>query len=254
MAAKVDNGGMTDPPSARLRLAAELAIGLARRLWMSLHHDATDAGFCWHMFQSTFVDGCYVLWELGVALAGVDRSDDQGMTRQQCMALAKEHPGDERFDLDRQSLFKFLPASEARANVLACDDLPDVLFERLLEAYIENACDYGPDEASLLYLGPEWFKPAAEFEHEIAALVACEYAERCEGMVRWTGKIARMRAGGSSSDPTSRIALSRDGRERVNELLQDGNPIAAIAVVREETGAGLAEAKAFVDGLVRTIH
>jgi hypothetical protein len=56
-----------DQQSARLRLAAELAVGLARRLWMTLHYDATDAGFCWHMFQSTFVDGCYVLWELGVA-------------------------------------------------------------------------------------------------------------------------------------------------------------------------------------------
>src|SRR5215831_2843618 len=100
---------MIDQPSARLRLAAELAVGLARRLWMTLHYYATDTGFCWHMSQSTFVDGCYVLWELGVALAGTDRNDDQGMTqgmtRQQCVVDAKEHPGDERFDLDRQSLF-----------------------------------------------------------------------------------------------------------------------------------------------------
>src|SRR5215470_12839328 len=103
---------MIDQPSARVRLAAELAVGLARRLWMTLHYYATDAGFCWHMFQSTFVEGCYVLWELGVALAGADQSDDQGMTRQQCVAYAKQHPGDERFDLDRQSLFKFFPAPE----------------------------------------------------------------------------------------------------------------------------------------------
>src|SRR5215475_12287771 len=126
---------MSDQPAARTRLAAELAVGLARRLWMTLYYDATDAGFCWHMFQSTFVEGCYVLWELGVALAGTDRNDDQGMTRQQCAAYAKEYPADERFDLDQQSLFKFLPSTETRARVLACGELSDALFERLVEAY-----------------------------------------------------------------------------------------------------------------------
>lgn len=221
---------------------------------MSLHYDATDAGFCWHMFQSTFVEGCYVLWELGVALAGTDRSDDQGMTRQQCVAYAKEHPGDKRFDLDQQSLFKFLPSPETRARVLAYGELPDALFERLVEAYVENACDYGPDETQLLYSGPELFKPTVEFEREIAALVECGYAERCGGMVRWTDKIARMRAEGLLDDPRLQITLSHDALERVNELLQDGNPIAAIAVVREETGAGLAEARTYVDGLRRKIH
>jgi hypothetical protein len=247
--------GMTDQPSARLRLAAELAVGLARRLWMTLNHDATDAGFCWPMFQSTFVDGCYVLWELGVALAGTDRSDNQGMTRQQCIVYAKEHPGDERFDLDQQSLFKFLPASETRAGVLACDELPDALFERLLAAYVDNACNYGPDEETVLYSGPEPFKPTVEFEREIDALVACGYAARCEGMVKWTDKIAPlMWAEGCWLDPTPPIALSHDVLERVNKLLQDGNPIAAIAVVREETGVSLLEAKAYVDGRGRKIH
>ena len=42
--------------------------------------------------------------------------------------------------------------------------------------------------------------------------------------------------------------------ERVNELLQDDNYIAAIAAVREETGAGLLEARTYVDGLGRNIH
>src|ERR1700704_5184494 len=170
---------MIDQPSARLRLAAELAVGLARRLWMSLKYDATDAGFCWHMFQSTFVDGCYVLWELGVALAGTDRSDDQGMTWQQCVVSAKQHPGDERFDLDQQSLFKFFPAPDTRAGVLAYGELPDALFERLLAAYVDNACHYGSDEETLLYSGPEPFKPTVEFEREIDAFVECGYAQRC---------------------------------------------------------------------------
>src|SRR5215475_10052664 len=241
---------MIDQPSARLRLAAELAVGLARRLWMTLHHDATDAGFCWHMFQSTFVDGCYVLWELGVALAGTDRSDDQGMTRQQCVVHAKQHPGDKRFDLDQQSLFKFFPAPETRAGVLAYGELPDALFGRLFEAYFDNACNYGPDETRLLHSGPGLFKPTVEFEREIDALIECGYAERCGGMVKWTDKTAPgTRTEDSWVDPTPPITLPHDALERVNELLQDDNYIAAIAVVREEAGASLLEARTYVDGL-----
>ena len=222
---------------------------------MTLHHDATDMGFCWHMLQSTFVDGCYVLWELGVALARIDGSDDQGMTRQQCAVYPKQHPGDKRFDLDQQGLFKFFPAPETRAGVLAYGELPDALFERLLAAYFDNACHYGPDEETLLYSGPEPFKPTAEFEREIDALVECGYAERCGGMVKWTDKTAPgMRAEDCWVDPTPPITLPHDVLERVNELLQDDNYIAAIAVVREETGAGLLEAKTYVDGLRRKIH
>jgi hypothetical protein len=141
---------MTDQPSARLRLAAELAVGLARRLSMTLHYDATDAGFCWHMFQSTFVEGCYVLWELGVALAGTGRGDDQGMTRQQCIVYAKQHPGDKRFDLDQQSLFKFFPASETRAGVLAYGELPDALFQRLLRHISKTRASMAPMERNFV--------------------------------------------------------------------------------------------------------
>jgi hypothetical protein len=249
-----ETGGMIDQPSARLRLAAELAVGLARRLWMTLHHDATDAGFCWHMFQSTFVEGCYALWELGVALAGTDRSDDQGMTWQQCVVYAKQYPGDERFDLNQQSLFKFFPAPETRAGVLAYCELPDALFERLLATYIDNACEYGPDGTQLCsHQG--LFKSTVEFEREIAALVECGYAERCGGMVKWTDKIAPvMRSEHCWVDPRPQITLPHDVLERVNELLHDGNPIAAIAVVREETGASLLECRTYVDDLRRKLH
>jgi hypothetical protein len=249
-----ETGGMIDQPSARLRMAAELAVGLARRLWMALHYDATDAGFCGHMFQSAFVDGCYVLWELGVALAGSDRSDDQGMTWQQCMVYAKQHPGDERFDLDRQSLFKFFPAPETRAGVLAYGELSDPLFERLLATYIGNACQYGPDGTQLCsHQG--LFKPTVEFEREIAALVECGYAECCGSMVKWTDKIApTMRAEHYRVDPRPQITLPHDVLDRVNELLQDGNPVAAIAVVREETGASLLECMTHVNDLRRKNH
>jgi hypothetical protein len=241
---------MIDQPSARLRLAAELAVGLARRLWMTLHCDATDAGFCWHLAQTPFEDGCYVLWELGVALTLVaTESGDQGMTRQQYVD-AKGHPGEETF-----AMYKFFPAPGTRAGVLAYGELPDALFERLLEAYVDTACQHGPDEETLLYSGPEPFKPTVEFEREIDALVECGYAERCGAMVKWTDKIAPlMWAEGCWVDPTPLITLPHDVLERVNELLQDGNPIAAIAAVREETGASLLEARTYVDGLGRKIH
>src|SRR5258708_38300227 len=42
--------------------------------------------------------------------------------------------------------------------------------------------------------------------------------------------------------------LPHDVQERVNILARDRNPIAAIALVRAETGAGLVECKAYVDG------
>jgi hypothetical protein len=246
-----ENGGMIDQPSARTRLAAELAVGLA------LGPEATDAGFCWTNFQSTFVEGCYVLWELGVALVGTvfgeygPVSGDQGMTWQQYAVYAKQHPDEEMFG---QQWFKVFPAPETRAGVLAYGELPDALFERLLAAYVSNACEWGPDGTQLCsHQG--LFKPTVEFEREIGALVACGYAERCGGMVKWTDKIAPvMRAEHCWDDPGPQITLPHDVLERVNELLQDGNPISAIALVRAETGAGLFECRTYVDGLRRKIH
>jgi len=239
---------MSEPsrPSARLRLAAELAAGLARRLWMSLSLEATDAGFCWTCLQSTFVDGCYVLWELGVALAGADESDDQGRTWQQYVVDAKQHPREAEF---AEQWFKFFPAPETRAGVLAYGELPDALFMRLLAAYVGNACEFGPDGTQLCSdQGP--FKPTAEFEREIGALVECGYAERCGDMVKWTDKIAPvMRAEHCWVDPRPQITLPHDVLERVNRLLQDDYFIAAVAVVREETGADLVECKTYVDDL-----
>lgn len=310
---------MIDQPSAQLRLAAELAVGLARRLWMTLHHDATDAGFCWHQAQTPFEDGCYVLWELGVALTLVaTESGYQGMTRQQYID-AKKHPGEETF-----AEYKFFPALETRAGVIAYGELPDALFGRLLEAYIDTACTQGPD-GTLLCSDREPFKPALEFEREIGVLVECGYVENCGDMVKWTDKMApvmqvlnfwdapavvipdearahvedlirseqrlaaaiairhiakvgitqaqahvdeleralqrtneiapAMRAEHGWDDSRPQIkTLPHDVQERVNILVQDRNPIAAIALVRAETGAGLVECKAYVDDLARKSH
>jgi hypothetical protein len=243
---------MIDQPSARTRLAAELAVGLARRLWMTLHYDATDAGFCWHMFQSPFVEGCYVLWELGVALAGTGESDDPGMTRQQCVAYAKQHPGDKRFDLDQQCLFKFLPAPETRACVLGYGELPDALFERLLAAYIENACMYGPD-GTQLYSDQGLFKPTIEFEGEIGALVACGYAERCGDMVRWTDKIAPvMQVVGFWDAPS--VVIPDDAQAQVEDLIRSGQRLAAAIAIRHTAKVGIAQAQAYADELERTLQ
>ncbi|UVO27588.1 hypothetical protein [Bradyrhizobium arachidis] len=127
-----------DQPSEHLRLAAELAVGLARRLSMTLEPD-DPPDYYWHYAQTPFEDGCDVLWELGVALALVTTATGyQGMTRQQYVD-AKRRPGEETF-----AVYKFFPAPETRARVLACGEISDVLFKRLLEAYVDTACEYGP--------------------------------------------------------------------------------------------------------------
>jgi hypothetical protein len=234
-----------DQPSAHLWLASELAVGLARRLSMTLEPgDPPD--YYWHYAQTPFEDGCDVLWELGVALALVTTgSGYQGMTRQQYVD-AKRRPGEETL-----AVFKFFPASKTRAQVLACGEISDVLFKRLLEAYVETASEYGPAETQL-FSGSEPFDPAAEFEDEIAALVACGYAERCGDMVKWTPKIApAIGPKPRQADPSPEITLPRDVLERVASLLQDRNPIAAIALVRSETGADLHLCRTYVDDIVR---
>lgn len=170
-------------PSARLRLAAELAVGLSRRLAMTLEPSDTP-GYYWHYAQTPFEDGCYVLWELGAAMTLVaTRSGSQGMTRRQYVDT-KHNPGGDAF-----AVYSFFEAPETRASVVAYGELPDALFLRLLEAYFKIACEYGP-EGTQLYSGCEPFEPAVEFEQEIAALIACGYAEDCGKMIRWTDKIA----------------------------------------------------------------
>jgi hypothetical protein len=237
-----------DQPSARLRLAAELAVGLARRLWMALGAEASDAGFCWHYAQNPFEDACHVLWQLGVALSGIE-GGDQGITWQQSVEHSRQYPGEKDI---AGAVFKFFPAAETRAGVLAHGELPDALFARLLAAYIGNACEQGPD-GTQLGSGQEPFEPMAEFEREIAALVACGYAERRGDMVKWTEKIAPvMRQESCWDEPTPQVVTLPYGvLERVNDLLEERNPIGAMALVRQKTGLSFFECKAYVDGLVQ---
>jgi hypothetical protein len=211
--------------------------------------EPSDDGFYWHYAQSTFEEACDVLWELGVASALVaTESGHQGMTRQQYVD-AKRHPGEETF-----AVYKFFPAAETRAGVLAGGELPDALFARLLASYVETACEYGPN-GTQLDSGEGPFKPTAEFEREIDAYVACGYAERHGDMVKWTDKIAPVMYGEHCGDePAPQITLPHDVLERVNMLVHGHNPIAAIALVREHTGAGLAECRAYVDDLVQKSH
>src|SRR5438477_5481448 len=122
---------MTDQTSARTRLAAELAVGLARRFSMTLEPGETP-GYYWHFAQTPFEDGCYVLWRLGVALAesAVSR---QGVTWKQIAVAVEQHTGEE----ENYATYKFFPAAETRAGVLAYGELPAGLFERLLDCYVE---------------------------------------------------------------------------------------------------------------------
>jgi hypothetical protein len=218
------NDGMIDQPSARTRLAAELAVGLARRLWMTLHYDATEAGFCWHHAQTPFEDAFAVLWELGVALA-ITESDDQGMTRQQYAAYATQHPGEEY-----PCEFKFFPASETRAGVLAYGELPDSLFGRLLEAYVDTACDHGPDGTQLCS-DREPFMPAVEFEREISALVACGYAERCGDTVKWTDKIVSVMQVANFWEAPA-VVIPDEAQAQVEDLIRSGQRLAAAIAIR----------------------
>jgi hypothetical protein len=214
---------------------------------MTLNFDATDAGFCWHQAQTPFEDGCYVLWKLGVAMALVaTESGDQGMTRQQYLD-AKKHPGEETF-----AEYKFFSAPETRAGVLAHGELPDALFGRLLEAYVDTACEYGA-AGTQLCSDREPFKPAVEFEREIAALVACGYAEDCGDMVRWTDKIAPvMQVGGFWEAPS--VVIPDEAREQVEDLIRSGQRLAAAITVRHIAKVGMAQAQAHVDELERTLQ
>lgn len=228
-------------------MAAELAVGLARRLWMTLHFDATDAGFCWHQAQTPFEDGCYVLWELGVVstLVATERGH-QGMTRQQYVD-AKKQPGEETF-----AEYKFFPPAETRAGVLAHDELPDALFARLLEAYVDTACEYGP-VGTQLCSDREPFKPPAEFEREIAALVACGYAANCGDLVRWTDKIAPvMQVAGFWEAPA--VVIPDEAQAQVEDLIRSGQRLAAAIAVRHTAKVGIAQAQAHVDELERTLQ
>ena len=65
---------------------------------------------------------------------------------------------------------------------------------------------------------------------------------------------ATAHAGAASEKRAPAPPLPPDVLERVNELLQGSNPIAAMALIREETGASLLECRTYVDGLGRKSH
>jgi ribosomal protein L7/L12 len=53
----------------------------------------------------------------------------------------------------------------------------------------------------------------------------------------------------ATSRNTDRIALSQAGQEEVRRLIVAGSMVAAVARVRELTGAGLRQSKEYVDNL-----
>lgn len=235
-----------------ISLAAELAVGASRRLQATLAHDQGPPGFFFHSFQGPFDEACHVLWELDVALA-----DPGGGGRGVPWADRDQHAN--------PASFSFLSATETRAQILSREALPEGLLDRLLTAFIGVACDYGPT-GSALSVEREPFQPQAEYEREIGALIECGYVERCGTLVKWTDKVAPAMQeqhlwDSAAAPPSPRlIGLSADAQRRVAALLQQGQRIAAVVVIREDAGATIGEAMRHLDEIERfglgasTIH
>ena len=235
-----------------ISFAAELAVGVSRRLQATLVHEVSPAGFFFHSFQSPFDEACHVLWEFDVALA--DRGD-----------AGKGLPWADRGQYPNPASFSFLSATETRTRILAREDVPTGLLDRLLTAFIGVACDYGPT-GSALSVEREPFQPQAEYEREIGALIECGYVERCGTLVKWTDKVAPAMQeqhlwDSAAAPPRPRlIGLSTDAQHRVAALLQQGQRIAAVVVIRDDAGATIGEAMRHLDEIERlglgasTIH
>jgi ribosomal protein L7/L12 len=308
---------MIDQPSARLRLAAELAVALSQFMHELPTDFIDDHGFIFHMHQGPFDEDCFILWELGVAMAAPP-AGDQPFTWEQGLDWEKQHPN------ALWGAFKFMPAPEMRAIIMAHDVISPELTFRLLVSYLISMNQYGLADMQL-DVGREPFTPPPIFQPQIDALIDCGYLVRSGTSVSWTDRIAiamqvanfwdapaviipdeaqaqvedlirsgqriaavcaiqRIAKVGASQaqahvneleralQRTDKIApvmraehcwddsrpqiktLPHDVQERVNILVQDRNPIAAIALVRAETGAGLVECKAYVDDLARKSH
>ena len=125
--------------------------------------------------------------------------------------------------------------------------LPDALFARLLEAYVDNACEYGPDGTQLCS-GREPFKPTTEFEREIDALVECGYAERCGDMVKWTDKIAPVMQVADFWELWS-SSIPYEAQAQVEDLIRSEQRLAAAIAIQHIAKVGITQAQAHVDEL-----
>lgn len=163
-------------------LVAELAVGLARRLFSILDGQEIiypEPGYVWHIATSDFEDGCDVLWHLDAAVAAY--APGQGR-----MNLTVR---DTRTEKGWPPYFKFFTATEIREKILN-DTPPDAPpLDEILSAYLGVMCNYGRS-GTALSSEREPFVPPRQYGREIDALERLGYLERLGDEVLWTDRIA----------------------------------------------------------------
>jgi hypothetical protein len=232
---------MTSASLADKRLVAELAVALSRFM-----HElgADDHGFVYNMHQGPFDEDCYILWELGVALAAPP-TGDQPFTFEQGRAWDKQHPS-------IWGAFKFMPAPEMRATIMAHDVISPELVFRLLVAYLDSMSQYGLADTQL-DTGSEPFIPPPIFQPQIDALIDCGYLARSGTSVSWTDRIATaMQYLGLWEAPA--VIMPDEARAHVEDLIRSGERIAAATAVRHIAKVGWGQAQAHVDELERALQ
>ena len=167
------------------QLIIELAVGLARHIVDTCppsDAEQVGPGYVFHMYSSAWVNGCDVLWRLGVAHAAYGPEPHrQGMTVQTVV-----------YESLWPRYFRFFPETEIR-DALSSDipgTAPDL--DEILSGYVGMKCQYGyavltetrdPIDAEELCVS------------EVDALILTGYMIRSGNSVIWTDKIAKaMRA------------------------------------------------------------
>jgi hypothetical protein len=229
------------------RLVVELAIALSQFMQQALPHNTDANGFVSHSFHGPFDENCYILWELGAALAAPP-SGERGLKREEWGAPFGVGP----------SAFKFFSPDETRAVLNEHTAFSPELVFRLICTYLNSMCDYGW-QSSILNSGREPFLPAKIFQPQLEALIDCGYLTQVGGMVHWTNQIGKAMQATHYWDATFSVPsppvinLSIEARAQVERMIRDDQRIAAISFVCEAAKVGISDAKAFVENLEKSM-
>jgi hypothetical protein len=235
---------MTNPSLTHNRLVAELAVALSQFMHELPANFIDDRGFISNMHQGPFDEDCFILWELGVAMAAPP-SGDQPFTWEQGRDWDKRHPS-------IWGAFKFMPAPEMRAAIMAHDMISPELTFRLLVAYLGSMSDYGLADMQL-DVGREPFTPPPIFQAQIDALIDCGYLVRSGTSVSWTDRIGTaMQFLGFWDAPA--VIIPDEVQAEVEDLIRSGERLAAVCAVRHIAKVGWAQAGAHVDELDRALQ
>jgi len=206
-----------------------------------------EDGFIRHAFQGPFDEGCYILWELGVALAHPP-SGTEGITLEEARDWGKRH-GE---DLWQAGAFKFMPADETRAIIMAHDVISPELTFRLLVAYLASMSQYGLADMQL-DVGREAFMPPPIYQAQIDALIDCGYLVRSGTSVSWTDRIGTaMQFLGLWHAPA--VIIPDEAQAQVEDLIRSGERLAAATAIRHIAKVGWTQAHAHVDELERALQ